>query len=223
MLYIFAGFPGKQLAPGSYGLDAGGLAHGVENVEQLAFLNSDPNLQVRQEGGFVIHGSYGERIGSVKYRLSEQLLQDGITWDWFPENFAFGGKVGIYKVTANYLTKDVDYGTGLTQDELLQRNMGTGIPTDLSKLQLLRVHDRTSSWDMYEARWLPGTCPQESHVVHLTWLVTAHEIPEFAYNRIQEIIEEPICELKDLWRYDAHHFSTIRKWDGKPAFVERSN
>jgi len=101
-------------------------------------------------------------------------------------------------------------------DEVLSEH-GT---TNLTDLKLERMHVEHEGWKEYEARWLPGTCPQENHVVHLTWLITDYKLPQFVYDRIRSIIEYG-AEPKDLDKYSTesgHHFSEVRKYDGKPAF-----
>jgi hypothetical protein len=30
----------------------------------------------------------------------------------------------------------------------------------------------------------------ESHIVHLTWLITTHRLPDFAYERIRALVED---------------------------------
>ena len=101
-----------------------------------------------------------EMLYPIEAVLSPTLERDGITWDWFPEHFTFGNGVTVHKTIANRKNRTVQHGP-----ELYER------------------------WDMYESRWLPGTCPQNNHIVHLTWLVTAHDLPDFAYQRIRSLIE----------------------------------
>jgi len=207
MLYIFAGFP-------KMGLHAGGLQHCFENVEELALLEHDPVVQYRK-GGVFASGSE-EMLYPVEYRMSDLCLRDGITWDWFPENWAFGNGVTCHKTLASPEFKTVVHGTELTMDEFLSEH-GT---TNLTDLKLERMHVKHEGWEEYEARWLPGTCPQENHVVHLTWLITDYKLPEFVYDRIRNLIEYG-AEPKDLDKYGTEaepHFSTVRKYDGKPAF-----
>ena len=108
--------------------------------------------------------------------------------------------------------KTVVHGTDLNLDEFLARS---GV-TSIAELELERLHVRHEGWEKYEARWLPGTCPQENHIVHLTWLVTTHCLPTFAYNRIRALIEEG-SEPKDRPVYSKEpgkHFSGTRKWEG---------
>jgi hypothetical protein len=177
MLYIFAGRPRSRL-------HAGGLQYCIETVENLAILEHDPVVQYRKEGVFV-DGSE-EMLYPIEYRLSQRCLRDGITWDWFPENWCFGNGVTIHKTTANPEYKTVVHGTDLNLDEFLAQHG----PTRLIDLELERVHVRHEGWQKYEARWLPGTCPQEGHAVHLTWLITTHNLPDFVYNRIRALVEE---------------------------------
>ncbi len=110
-----------------------------------------------------------ENAGEFGYRMSDQCERDGIGWHWFPENATFGNGVTVHKTTAEY------------RDD-----------------RVLHYHDdQTVTWEKvveerpeYEARWVPGTCPQESHVVHLTWLVFRHVLPAFAYERLRAVIED---------------------------------
>ena len=118
--------------------------------------------------------------------MSPALERDGITWDWFPENWAFGNGVTVHKTSANPTYKTVVHGTELDLNEFLTEH-GT---TRLAEMELERMHVRHEGWQEYEARWLPGTCPQEAHAVHLTWLVTTHKLPDFAYERICALIED---------------------------------
>lgn len=211
MLYVFAGFPGKGRGPDQTILNAGGLSYLVNDVEELGIVEVNPRVQYRRGGVFTSNGEYGEWIRPVDYRLSEALLREGITWDWFPQHWAFGAGVTMHKTSANYPTRTVDWKTQKTLSELVD----TGRLIDMSKIELLKVHNPTESWAKYERRWLPGTCPQESHLVHLTWITTLDKLPEFAYERLRKIVEDPTAELKDAWRYDAGHFIRSRKWDGR--------
>ena len=127
----------------------------------------------------------GEWLYSTDYVISDRCLQDGITWDWFPEHWAFGNGATVHKTSASLDYRTVVHGTDLTLDEFLA-NEGTA---RLASLELTRTHNRHEGWKEYEARWLPGTCPQENHVVHLTWLVTTHRLPSFVYDRISGLIE----------------------------------
>ena len=159
----------------------------------------------------MVHGDYGEWVAPIEYRVSDQLVRDGITWEWFPENWSFGSGVSIHKTTAYWPTKVIDWGTQKSLSQLLD----AGGIVDLSRVQLLKIHNRTEGWAKYEERWRPGTCPQESHQVYVTWVITVDKLPEFAYQRLTDLIERK-AEPKDLWRYSASHFSQIYKWQGKP-------
>lgn len=211
-LLIFAGFPGKQRPSGAAYLNAGGLAHCVEEVEKLAILEHDPAIHYSKEGVFIINGNYGERWGPVEYRLSKQLERDGITWDWFPEHYGFGNGTSMPKSTAIRETMLIDHDSGMGIPDLI----ATGRVVDFIKLRVQMVPKPTEGWDKYEARWIPGTCPQESHIVHLTCVVTKHRIPEFAYLRLEQIIEQPGASLRDVERYQPQHWSVSRKWNGQP-------
>ena len=85
--------------------------------------------------------------------MSPMLERDGITWDWFSENWAFGNGVTVHKTTASPDYKTVVHGTSLNLDEFLAQH-GT---TELADLKLERLHIRHEGWEQYEARWLPGT------------------------------------------------------------------
>ena len=213
MLYIFAGFPRN-------GLHAGGIQFAVEEVEQLAILEHEPRARYRKAGVFSVT-EYGEEwLMPVEYRVSRMCLRDGITWDWLPENWTFGNGVTIGKTMASPEYKTVVHGTDLTLDEFLAIS-GSARLVDLG---LERTHIKHEGWKEYEARWVSGTCPQESHVVHLTCLVTVHPLPEFAYQRIRELIEES-GELREPDSYsseDGKHFATNRCWDGKPVYTRMS-
>lgn len=202
MLLIFAGFP-------KCGLNAGGLQFAVEEIEQLALLEHGEAVQYRKEGVFT-PGEHGELLYPVEYRMSDLCLRDGITWDWFPENWSFGNGVTIHKTLASPEYRTVVHGTDLTLDQFLALHG----PTRLAGLELAREHDRHEGWEEYEARWLPGTCPRESHAVHLTWLITTHPLPEFAYERIGQLIENG-APIRDPHLYSTelgNHFSEIRRY-----------
>ena len=177
MLYIFAGFPKN-------GLHAGGLQLAIEEVEMLGELEHDPAVQYRKEGVFA--SGTDEELYPLEVVMSPALEHDGITWDWFPENWSFGNGVTVHKTSASPEFKTVVHGTELDLNEFLTE-YGT---TRLAELELERMHVRHEGWEKYEARWLPGTCPMESQVVHLTWLITTHRLPDFAYERIRSLIED---------------------------------
>jgi hypothetical protein len=177
MLYIFAGFPRN-------GLHAGGLQLCIETVEELGELEHDPAVQYRKEGVFA--AGTDEELYPMEVVMSPMLERDGITWDWFSEEWSFGNGVTVHKTSANPTYKTVVHGTELDLNEFLTE-YGT---TRLAELELERMHVRHEGWEKYEARWLPGTCPQENHVVHLTWLITTHNLPDFAYERIRSLIED---------------------------------
>ena len=197
MLYIFAGFPRNTL-------NAGGVQHAVETVLELAILEHDPAVQYRKEGVFA-DGSE-EMLYPIEYRISEMCIRDGITWDWFPASWCFGNGVTIHKTIANPDYKTVVHGTDLDLNEFLAQH-GT---TRLADLELERVHVRHEGWQKYEARWLPGTCPQEGHAVHLTWLITTHTLAPFAYDAIRELIE--VDTPADRTLYEDRHFSPTRRY-----------
>jgi hypothetical protein len=177
MLYIFAGFPRNRL-------HAGGLQYCIETVEELGELEHDPVVQHRK-GGVFAAGS-DEELYPLEAVMSPTLERDGITLDWFDDNWEFGNGVTVHATSASPEFKTVVHGTELNLEEFLAEN-GT---TKLAELELERMHVRHEGWEKYEARWLPGTCPMEPHVVHLTWLVTTHKLPDFAYERIRALIED---------------------------------
>jgi len=219
MLYLFAGIPGMGATSGQY-LHAGGLQYCIEEVEQLGDLEHDPNIQVRKEGVFIENTD--ELLYDVNYNLSELLRRDGITWDWFPKEHSFGNGVTIFKFEADYDRRTVVNGTELTMNEYLETLDG---PVRMGDLLMERKHIRSESWEGYEARWLldengKTMCPQYNHIVYVTALLFTHKLPQFAYKRIKDIVEQAaIPESLDLYSYDGEHFSTLRRYDGK-SFVD---
>lgn len=209
MLYVFAGFPRN-------GLNAGGLQCAIEEVEELGLLEHDTAVQYCKEGGFTVTDGGKEWRRHFDYHISDLCLRDGITWDWFPENWSFGNGVTVHKTLASAEYRTVVHGTNLTLEEFLALNG----PTRLADLELVREHYRHEGWEKYESRWTPGTCPQESHIVHLTWLVTIHRVPEFAYQRIRALVEAPDCQPDYLNGLESKYFSEARTWHGKPSFHE---
>lgn len=131
------------------------------NAGGLRFLIEAEALGLLEEDPDVAYSNEGEH----RYHMSALCLRDGITWDWFTEHWGFGNGVTVHKTTAEYRKHIV----------ILEDNSLGVVAEDRSK---------------YEARWLPGTCPQESHVVHLTWCVFQHELPAFAYERLRAVIED---------------------------------
>ena len=214
MLYIFAGFPKS-------GLHAGGLQHCIETVEELGELEHDSAVQYRKEGVFAAGSD--EELYPLEVVMSPMLERDGITWDWFSEGWKFGNGVTLHKTLASPEFKTVVHGTELNLEEFLAEN-GT---TRLAELELERMHIKHEGWEEYETRWLPGTCPQESHIVHLTWLITTHKLPEFAYERIRSLIEDGAkpkqAEIYIQPEEPGKYLSTPRIWNGEPAFAGRSN
>ena len=142
------------------GLHAGGIRL-LTQLEELGNLEEDPAVQYRREGVYV-----GEEWSRpVEYHMSALCERDGIGWNWFNEGWSFGNGVTVHKTTAQYQKHIV----------LLEDNSLGVVVADHS---------------VYEARWARGTCPQESHVVHLTWCVFQHELPSFAYERLRALIED---------------------------------
>lgn len=220
MLYIFAGFPGKWLPPGSKHIHAGGLRHTIE-VENLGLLQEDNFIQVRKDGVFSVTAGGEERLSKVQFHPSTTLLSKGIDWRWFPENYSFGNGVTLIKTTANRETQLVDHTTRLT----FAQAMALRGRVRLADLDMEEVYKLTEGWEKYEARWIPGFCPQENHIVHLTTCCFRHELPLHAYSRLQELIEVPGTELRYPELYNEQHFSIIRTWraaeEHKPSLAVR--
>lgn len=202
MLYIYAGTPRS-------GLNAGGLQHMIEGLEEWdGAIEHDPGVQYRREGVFAGEGKFAEQIEEgYDVRISESVVRSGILWDWFPENWAFGNGITVHQTQASLEYRTVIHGTGLTEDEYLQR-FG---PTRMADLVKARVHQRTEGWEAYEARYVPTTCPMYNHMVMLTWIVTTHRLPEFAYQRIRALIENP-ATLIDTSLYRTDHISPRYEW-----------
>ena len=180
MLYVFAGFHKCDL-------NAGGLQYAIETVEELGALEHHA-IQYRREGRYIWGAAGSEWCGEYEYWISPSVVRAGITWQWFPPNWAFGNGVTVAKTTAAY-----------SYDPVGQLIESEGLAE-------------------YRARWLPGTCPDRDHIVHLTWITTAHRLPDFALARIQALVEDPAVVLRDGHLYDrALHFSATRPWDGRPA------
>ena len=219
MLYIFAASP-SNLGPGNLRLHAGGITHLVNVVEKLAIVENSKDISYEKEGVFTPF-PHGEWMRPLEYRMSDLCLRDGITLDWFPDDFTFGNGVACHKTSASPTYKTVVHGTNLDLNEFLAQHGSTR----LAELELDRMHVRHEGWLEYEARWAlddngKTMCPQDNHQVFLTWVVTVDPMPEFAYQRLRAVIEDG-AKLKDLDQYNHSQgamFSTIRKWDGKPAF-----
>jgi len=215
MLYILAGFAGKGLGPGER-IHAGGLRYAIEAVEfGEGILEEYPLIQYRRGGVFI--NNTDEFLYPVEYRISPMCLEAGITWDWFPEYWAFGNGITSHKTIASPEYRVVVHGTNLTMEQFLALHG----PTRLADLELHRLHNRHEGWEKYESRWMPGTCPQENHIVHLTWIVTTHKLPEHVYERIRALVEYGV-EPKNLHMYHTEsgkHFSTIRPYDGSPTVI----
>ena len=172
MLYIFAGSP-------KCGLGAGGVRLFTQR-EEVGDLEEDNSIQVRQEGVFLVTESGEEWLQNTEYRFSELCARDGIGWPWFPEGWAFGNGVTVHKTTAEWDKAQV------FEDGYVLQARPDG------RFDLVRVFQRpTDGWDKYEARYEPGMCVRENHVIHLTWCVFQHKLPEHAYERLQEMIEDP--------------------------------
>ena len=90
-------------------------------------------------------------------------------------------------------------------------------PTNMGDLMKERRHIRHEGWIAYEKRFLPGKCPLRNHETFITGVVTVDPLPEFAYERLRDIIERD-AKPKYLNRYkDGRHFRPIYHFDGKPA------
>lgn len=176
MLYIFAGFP-------KCGLNAGGIRLFTQR-EEIGDLEESNNIQLRKEGAFILTDTGEERLGDIEYRLSDNCALDGIGWRWFPEDWAFGNGVTVHKTTAQF-----DQGVIYEDGYVLQARAD-------GKVDLSRVPQGfTEGWEKYEARYDDGKCLRENHVVHLTWCVFQHDLPEHAYERLRSMIEVPDYQL----------------------------
>lgn len=176
MLYIFAGFP-------KCGLNAGGIRLFTQR-EEIGDLEESNTIQYRKEGVYVLTDQGEEWLRRTEYHISDLCLRDGIGWRWFNENWAFGNGVTVHKTTARWDVAIV-YEDGYV---LQQRPDG--------KVDLVRVPQGfTQGWEKYETRYIPGKCPRENHVVHLTWCVFQHKLPEFAYERLRQVIEDSTYQL----------------------------
>lgn len=209
-VYVFTNRSILLAQPGGRFLNAGGLRRCIEQVEELAILEHSAMLRADLDGVFILTPLGEERIADPILHLSEYLIQEGITENWFSEGWAFGNGVSCHKTHAKFQTKLVDHVAGRTMEELVERD---GF-VDFARLKLYRVHDRTEGWEEYERRWRSGTCPQFSHYVHLTWLVAKHEIGGYGHKRILEIIEEG-ASPKHPEAYNSpgepgKYFSTVR-------------
>jgi len=154
------------------GLHAGGIRLFTQ-LEEIGVLEEDSAVQYRKEGVYI----GGEWSRPIEYHMSALCERDGLGWQWFPENWGFGNGVTVHKTTAEYQKHIV-----ILEDNTIE----------------VKVDDRS----VYEARWAEGKCPQESHVVHLTWCVFQHELPDFAYERLRAVIEDGIAPL-DPEAYEA--------------------
>lgn len=213
---MLAGFPGKGGPDDCRILHAGGLQHCIEKVEELAILEHDRSLQARKEGLFVLSPTgYAEQIADLVPHLSDRLIQDGITDNWLNDNTCLGNGVCCLKSSGDYLTKEVNHACGRTREEIFLSE-GT---LDYSRLRMHQVHDFTEGWGRYERRWRAGTCPQYSHLVHITTMLVKHELPAFAYRRILDLVENAAQPIhpEQYSSEQGKHFSNIRRWNGKPA------
>lgn len=209
MLYVFAGFPAT-------GLNATGILTAMD-YEDIGEVIQDESVQYRKDGVYVGVDTDREYTDVTKHAMSDMCVRDGITWDWFPDHFTFGNGITIHKTMAAPELKTVVHGTDLSLEEFLELN-GT---TKFSELELERLHIKHEGWEEYEARWLPGTCPQVSHIVILTWVVTPYTLPEHAYQRLRALIEDG-AEVRDRHLYHQEpdkirHYFEPYKWDGQFA------
>lgn len=183
-VYVWANRNITLAGTGQRILHAGGLSKCIEQDEGLAVLEHGP-IRCGIDGVYLRTEVGEERIADLSLHLSERLLQSGITRRWFSRGWSFGNGVTCHKTHARYETKDVEYESRRTWDELL----ASGNIVDGSELRWERVHRKTEGWKLYEERWEPGTCPQFSHYVHLTWMVVQHELGGYGYNRIRDLAE----------------------------------
>lgn len=203
-MYVFAGFPKS-------GLHAGGLRLAT-HLEDLCILEESKGIHYRKEGVFSGDSQGAEYLYPVEYHISAQCIREGISWKWFPVEWAFGNGITCHQTQANPEYKIVVHGTDLNLDEFLAHNGRTA----LADIELERIHIKHEGWAKYEARWRLGTCPQDSHIVRLVWLVTTHRLPRFVYERLQELIEHPNSQPEHLECYSnepGKHFSAIWKWE----------
>lgn len=179
MLYIFAGHPRQ-------GLSAKGLQHCFEVVENLGELEHDPNIQYKRDGVYFGEELHREWTHEVEYRISDNVLEDGITWDWFWPTFKFGNGVSTYNEYAGPEYKTVVTGTDLSLEEYITKH--GSIP--ISNLSLTQMQLKHEGWEKWEARWVEGKVPEDYVNIQLTWIVTTHKLPDFAYERFRSIIED---------------------------------
>jgi len=210
MLYIFGG---AQCL-----LNAGGLQRAVQDVEKLGKLKQNKAVQYRKEGIFLRTNHGEEWVDDLDYWISDRVLAMGIGWDWFKPTWTFGNHVTAHKTFASPEYRTVIHGTNMTLDEFLKRGKVYGPGMGLS-LQ----HWRHEGWIEYENRWPPGRCPQTSHIINLTWLITEDVLAEWDYQRLVDIIEVPGTELRNPEAYTEEHFSPRRVWDGKASFGRTGN
>jgi len=161
----------------------------------MGSLEHDPSVQLTKEN-------------AADFRMSDLCVEQGIEWAWFPERFTFGNGVTVFKATAMLAEQVVVHGTNLSLDEYLHLDK----PVPLSELQMVKQQNPSEGWREYEARWRPGTCPQGSHIVHLTGLVTKEPLTEDGYQDLCDVIERgtPV----DASEYSTEHFSKTRAWQG---------
>jgi hypothetical protein len=216
-IYIWANRQVVLAQPGDQILHAGGLQYCIETVEELAVLEHDAMIRTSLDGVFMRTPSGEERIADPILHISDRLIQDGITENWFKEGAAFGNGVSCVVEKANFETKLVQHQTGRTLDDVL-REEGY---LDFSRLRLYSVHDRTEGWEVYERRWRSGTCPQYSHHTHLCWMVVKHELRGYGYRRIQELVEEgtkpKYPELYMVPQEPGKYLSTVRLGSKEPS------
>lgn len=183
MLYILASHLGPA---GSQVLNAGGIQR-VIKTEELGTLVRDPNVQITKANA------------GDAYHISDMCLALGVEWRWFPDAvvtpdepnpspFAFGNGVTRHYTEAKYDLKTVIHKTMLSEDEYLEQ-FGPTVVNDLIKE---RVHVRHEGWRQYEERWRPGTCPQYSHQMHLTFLIAKSPFSSAVYERVRKVVEEGI-------------------------------
>ena len=181
MLYVFAGFPRCNLS-------AAGLRQFV-NLEEIGILDESPQHQYQKEGMFIVTPTGAEWQSDVHCRLSLNCWQDFVYWRWFPENWSFGNGVTVHKTTVHYE----------------RRLIATETDNGRVDLRITRL-DPTA----YAERWPPGCYPRENHAVHLTWLAFEHPLPDHAYRRLREAVEDSGFALRDPQKYGEEHFSATR-------------
>jgi hypothetical protein len=212
-LYIFMGFPGMNMGC-EKSLSAGGIHYLIERVEEIGILTKDP---IQLTAG---------NVDDDHFHLSDLCLKLGIERRWFPNPepteseptpspWSFGNSVTINTTTATREYKIVVEGTDLTEEEYLIEGEPMG------GYRKVKKQVRHEGVKLYEARWRPGTCPQQDHKVHLTWFSMPRPLSPLGYKRMRNVVEYG-ADIEPLSAYNDSHFSAVRQWNGRPALVARA-